>query len=268
MGCNSSKPKRAVDNGGTLHVVFERAIADHVRPTEEHVKLLQENSVEYLRHPAGAPERSLLVLALKGNKLDWFRVLLLLDKCDPHVTWTEDWGETGISGPPLYIRHLLQGQGDARYEWKAALTRWDMTLQSKERKIKAEPIVEWRTLFPLAAKALGAATVAAGLIAASVSGFNVGMSICAEICKAFIEWTSTSSEFKASDEVADKMNEALKDTLALEDERIANAQYSRSTTYKNSVESNSKILRLLLDRQSEVRYIYIINCSLRNLACR
>ncbi|CAN0363570.1 unnamed protein product, partial [Ectocarpus sp. 6 AP-2014] len=261
MGCNSSKPKRAVDNGGTLHVVFERAIADHVRPTEEHVKLLQENSVEYLRHPAGAPERSLLVLALKGNKLDWFRVLLLLDKCDPHVTWTEDWGETGI-------RHLLQGQGDARYEWKAALTRWDMTLQSKERKIKAEPIVEWRTLFPLAAKALGAATVAAGLIAASVSGFNVGMSICAEICKAFIEWTSTSSEFKASDEVADKMNEALKDTLALEDERIANAQYSRSTTYKNSVESNSKILRLLLDRQSEVRYIYIINCSLRNLACR
>ncbi|CAN0575667.1 unnamed protein product [Ectocarpus sp. 12 AP-2014] len=73
MGCCKSKTERAVDNGGILHVVFERAIAEHAKPTQEHVKLLQENSVEYLRHPAGAPERSLLVLALKGQKLAWFR---------------------------------------------------------------------------------------------------------------------------------------------------------------------------------------------------
>ncbi|CAM9891329.1 unnamed protein product [Ectocarpus fasciculatus] len=112
-------------------------------------------------------------------------------------------------------------------------------------------MVEWRALFPLAAKALGAAAVAAGVMAASLPGFGVGFSICAEICKAFTEWTSTSSEFKASVEVARKMKEALQDTLDLEDERIANAQYSRNTTYKRSVESNSQLLRILLDRQSE-----------------
>lgn len=73
MGCGKSKPTRAVDDGGTLHIVFARAIAAHARPNDEHRKLLQENSVECLRHPAGEPERSLLVLALKENKLDWFR---------------------------------------------------------------------------------------------------------------------------------------------------------------------------------------------------
>lgn len=36
---------------------------------------------------------------------------------------------------------------------------------------------------------------------------------------------STSSDFKASDEVAHKMNEALEDTVALEDERIAVSEY-------------------------------------------
>ncbi|CBJ29573.1 hypothetical protein Esi_0153_0033 [Ectocarpus siliculosus] len=134
-----------------------------------------------------------------------------------------------------------------------------MTQQSKERKIKAEPIVEWRTLFPLAAKALGAATVAAGLIAASVSGFNVGMSICAEICKAFIEWTSTSSEFKASGEVADKMNEALQDTLALEDERIARMRkelVKRSTTQKHKDTMMEDMLGEVLDRQAKVMEAY------------
>lgn len=73
MGCHNSKPKPVVDHGGTLHVVFERAIATHPSPTSEHHKLLQENSVEGLRHPEGEPERSLLVLALKKNKLAWFR---------------------------------------------------------------------------------------------------------------------------------------------------------------------------------------------------
>ncbi|CAN0179639.1 unnamed protein product [Ectocarpus fasciculatus] len=96
-----------------------------------------------------------------------------------------------------------------------------MAQQSKERAITAEPMVEWRALFPLAAKALGAAAVVVGVMGASLPGFGVGFSICAEICKAFTEWKSTSSDFKASDEVARKMKEALQDTLDLEDERIA-----------------------------------------------
>ncbi|CAB1097880.1 unnamed protein product [Ectocarpus sp. CCAP 1310/34] len=126
-----------------------------------------------------------------------------------------------------------------------------MARQSKETMIKAGPVDNWKQLFPLTAKALGVATVAAGVIATSVPGLNVGMSICTAICEAFIEWTSRNSVFKASDEVTNKMNNALQATLALEDERIANAQYCTSPAYIESVETYSAGLRGLLDLQSK-----------------